>query len=214
MKSVTLLEICADSPFPPRYRSGLPLALKGLSFSINAGEKIGIVGRTGSGKSSIIASTFRLVDLFHGTIIIDGLDIASLPLQQLRSSLSIIPQDPVLFKGTIRSNLDPFDEHEDLELWEALRYTGLLDRKSQISDESALALDSAVEDEGHNFSLGQRQLLALARALVRKSKITFFDEATSSVDFETDRKVQQIILKVFKGRTLLCIAHRLNTVIG
>ncbi|KAK4626185.1 ABC-type transporter cicA [Fulvia fulva] len=201
-----------------RYRTGLPLVLKGLSFSIAAGEKIGIVGRTGAGKSSIITSLFRLAEVAEGQICIDGVNIASLPLHDLRSRLSIIPQDPVLFKGTIRTNLDPFGEYEDLRLWESLRQTGLVDYKTKDpegrSSTERITLDSPVEDDGQNFSLGQRQLLALARALICNSAITFFDEATSSVDFETDKKVQRVILEVSKDRTLLCIAHRLHTIIG
>ncbi|KAJ4370691.1 ATP-binding cassette transporter yor1 [Neocucurbitaria cava] len=197
-----------------RYRAGLPLVLKGLSMHVRAGERIGVVGRTGAGKSSIMSSLFRLQELSGGSIVIDGVDIAQIGLHDLRSKLAIIPQDPTLFKGTIRSNLDPFHEHSDLQLWGALRQSDLVSNEATMDDHSGrIHLDSVVEEEGLNFSLGQRQLLALARALVRGSQIIVCDEATSSVDFETDAKIQKTIVEGFRGKTLLCIAHRLNTVI-
>jgi ATP-binding cassette subfamily C (CFTR/MRP) protein 1 len=198
-----------------RYREGLPLVLQGLDMHVAAGEKIGVVGRTGAGKSSIMSTLFRLVELSGGQITIDGVDIATIGLHDLRSRLAIIPQDPTLFRGTIRSNLDPFNEHQDLALWHALRQADLVGDAQDISDDSGrIHLDTAVEDEGLNFSLGQRQLLALARALVRNAQIIVCDEATSSVDFETDQKIQKTIVSGFRGKTLLCIAHRLKTIIG
>ncbi|KAL9112429.1 MAG: hypothetical protein Q9227_003271 [Pyrenula ochraceoflavens] len=207
-----------------RYRAGLPLVLRGLDFNIRGGERIGIVGRTGAGKSSIMSALFRLTELSGGRITIDGLDISTVGLHDLRSRLAIIPQDPTLFRGTIRSNLDPFNEHSDLELWSALRKADLIgaDQEAQAQASSELNtkhtnrihLDSTVEEEGLNFSLGQRQLMALARALVRDSRIIVCDEATSSVDFETDEKIQRTMATGFKGKTLLCIAHRLKTIIN
>lgn len=199
-----------------RYREGLPLVLQGLSMHVKGGERIGVVGRTGAGKSSIMSTLFRLVELSGGSITIDGLDISTIGLHDLRSRLAIIPQDPTLFKGTIRSNLDPFNEHTDLELWSALRQSDLISDEASLDDKSPgrIHLDGIVEDEGLNFSLGQRQLMALARALVRGSQIIVCDEATSSVDMETDEKIQRTIATGFKGKTLLCIAHRLKTIIN
>ena len=198
-----------------RYRKGLPLVLKGLSLHVKGGERIGIVGRTGAGKSSIMSTLFRMTEISGGSITIDGVNISQIGLFDLRSRLAIIPQDPTLFRGTVRTNLDPFHEHTDLELWSALRQADLVDQEVAMEDKTArIHLDSLVEDEGLNFSLGQRQMMALARALVRGSQIIVCDEATSSVDFETDQKIQQTMMTGFKGKTLLCIAHRLKTIIN
>jgi ATP-binding cassette, subfamily C (CFTR/MRP), member 1 len=202
-----------------RYRANLPLVLHGLSMHVEGGERIGIVGRTGAGKSSIMSTLFRLVELSGGHITIDGVDISTIGLQDLRSRMAIIPQDPTLFRGTVRSNLDPFGEHSDLELWSALRQADLVPSDATIEDRinkdsSRIHLDSVVEEDGLNFSLGQRQLMALARALVRGSQIIVCDEATSSVDMETDDKIQNTIASGFRGKTLLCIAHRLRTIVG
>ena len=199
-----------------RYREGLPLVLQGLNMKVEGGERIGIVGRTGAGKSSIMSTLFRLVELSGGSISIDGINIATVGLRDLRTRLAIIPQDPTLFRGTIRSNLDPFNEHTDLELWSALRQSDLIEADANVDDENhgRIHLDGVVEEEGLNFSLGQRQLMALARALVRGSQIIVCDEATSSVDMETDQKIQRTIATAFKGKTLLCIAHRLKTIIN
>lgn len=201
-----------------RYREGLPLVLHGLNLTVAGGERIGVVGRTGAGKSSIMSALFRLVELSGGRISIDGIDISTVGVKDLRTRLAIIPQDPTLFRGTIRSNLDPFNEHSDLELWSALRQSDLVDTNSTLEDGSKtrghIHLDGVVEEEGLNFSLGQRQLMALARALVRGSQIIVCDEATSSVDMETDKKIQNTMATAFKGKTVLCIAHRLKTIIG
>ena len=209
-----------------RYRPGLPLVLQGLNMEIRGGERIGIVGRTGAGKSSIMSALFRLTELSGGCIKIDGVDISKIGLYDLRSRLAIIPQDPALFRGTVRSNLDPFNEHTDLELWSALRKADLVvDQKQEqqttpsdaekqpTSSAQRITLETTVDEEGLNFSLGQRQLMALARALVRDSRIIVCDEATSSVDFETDQKIQRTMAEGFEGKTLLCIAHRLKTII-
>lgn len=201
-----------------RYREGLPLVLHGLNMTVGGGERIGVVGRTGAGKSSIMSALFRLVELTSGNISIDGVNISTVGVKDLRTRLAIIPQDPTLFRGTIRSNLDPFNEHSDLELWSALRQSDLVDASSNLEDNSKttsrIHLDGVVEEEGLNFSLGQRQLMALARALVRGSQIIVCDEATSSVDMETDQKIQRTMATAFRGKTVLCIAHRLKTIIG
>lgn len=204
------------------YRPELPLVLRDVSFDVKPMEKIGICGRTGAGKSSIMTALYRLSELQSGKIIIDGIDISTLGLQDLRSKLSIIPQDPVLFRGTIRKNLDPFGDYDDNKLWDALRRSGLIEGskleavKEQDKDLPTLHkfhLDQGVEDEGSNFSLGERQLIAFGRALVRDSKILILDEATSSVDYETDSKIQATIVREFSQCTILCIAHRLKTII-
>ena len=196
-----------------RYRDGLPLVLQGFNMHVRGGERIGIVGRTGAGKSSIMNALFRIVELSAGTIEIDGVDISSIGTHDLRSKLAIIPQDPTLFRGTVRSNLDPLNQHSDLEMWAALRQANLVaDDEVSAADGGTgrVTLDGVVDEEGRNFSHGQRQLMALARALVRGSRIIVCDEATSSVDIETDRKIQRAIVQGFEGRTLLCIAHRLR----
>ncbi|CAM1508323.1 Fc.00g051710.m01.CDS01 [Cosmosporella sp. VM-42] len=201
-----------------RYRENLPLVLQGLTMHVKGGERIGIVGRTGAGKSSIMSTLFRLVEISGGCITIDGLNISTIGLHDLRSRLAIIPQDPTLFRGTVRSNLDPFGEHDDLALWSSLRQADLVPADATFEDtkkdNTRIHLDTVVEEDGLNFSLGQRQLMALARALVRGSQIIVCDEATSSVDMETDDKIQNTIATGFRGKTLLCIAHRLRTIIG
>ncbi|EPS96092.1 hypothetical protein FOMPIDRAFT_101769 [Fomitopsis schrenkii] len=206
-----------------RYRPGLPFVLKGLSLSIKGGEKVGVVGRTGAGKSSLMLALFRIVELTSGSIDIDGIDIATIGLKDLRSKLSIIPQDPLLFSGTIRSNLDPFNQYSDAHLWDALRRSYLVEhtaKKDGEGDDGAQTptnrfnLDTVIESEGANLSVGERSLLSLARALVKDSQVVVLDEATASVDLETDSKIQQTIQIEFGQRTLLCIAHRLRTIIS
>lgn len=192
-----------------RYRKELPLVLKNLSIFIEGSEKIGICGRTGAGKSTLMTALYRLVDLSSGKILIDGVDISKIGLHELRSNLAIIPQDPVLFQGTLRKNLDPFDELPDSELNDALLRSGLIGTTTTIT----AGLDTEVEDGGANFSLGERQLIALTRAIVRNSKVLIMDEATSSVDYKTDALIQRTLAVEFKDSTVLCIAHRLKTII-
>ncbi|KZS90158.1 multidrug resistance-associated ABC transporter [Sistotremastrum niveocremeum HHB9708] len=197
------------------YRPGLPLVLKDVSFEVNPGEKIGIVGRTGAGKSSLLQALFRIVELQSGKIEIDGVDIRKIGLDVLRERMALVPQDTILFLGTLRENLDPLNTRTDAEIITALRRTWLLPQNgaSDPAAEAKFSLDSVVGDEGSNFSAGERQLIALCRALVKGSKIIVLDEASSSVDVETDSKVQRTIQQEFADSTLLCIAHRLNTIV-
>ncbi|KAJ2644226.1 hypothetical protein GGF44_000742 [Coemansia sp. RSA 1694] len=218
-----------------RYRSELGTVLNQLSFTINGKEKVGIVGRTGAGKSSLTHALLRLVEPAEGSVLIDGIDTSTIGLQALRSNISVVPQDPVLFEGTIRDNLDPKREYTDAQVWEAIEKakighlfttaTGSFDPAAKPNGSypvhdalggwiSGVGLAKWVAPNGMNFSVGERQLVSLCRALLWQRSILIMDEATANIDSATDEVMQAVIRKEFRDKTVLTIAHRLNTVMN
>ncbi|KAK8465073.1 hypothetical protein PHAVU_010G140400 [Phaseolus vulgaris] len=191
-----------------RYRPNAPLVLKGITCMFREGSRVGVVGRTGSGKSTLISALFRLVEPARGDILIDGISICSMGLKDLRMKLSIIPQEPTLFKGSIRTNLDPLGLYSDDEIWKALEKCQLKETISHLPN----LLDSLVSDEGGNWSLGQRQLFCLGRVLLKRNRILVLDEATASIDSATDAILQRIIRHEFAECTVITVAHRVPTV--
>lgn len=200
-----------------KYRENLPFVLKGLSFVTKRRERIGIVGRTGSGKSSIFSSLFRITEIDNGTISIDGKDTSTLGLKQLREAMSIVPQDPVQFNETIRYNMDPTGIKSDAEIWDAIERVSMKEKIQKLSQNGSKTnfgdgLDMMIVEKGGNMSAGEKQLLSIARAILSDSKIVVLDEASSSIDNYTDNIIQNTIREQFHNRTVLTIAHRLRTI--
>ncbi|KAL1881089.1 hypothetical protein Plec18167_003631 [Paecilomyces lecythidis] len=201
-----------------RYHDDGPDVLKDVSFTAKPGQRIAIVGRTGSGKSTLGLSLLRFTDIVSGRVVIDGIDITEIPLHRLRTSISLIPQEPVLFSGDIRSNLDPFGQLDETDLQTALSACTAIEvpKSDDSTDDShthSLSLNTPVASNGENFSQGQRQVLGLARAISRRTKVVLLDEATASVDHRTDEHIQQLVRSQFPDSTIIAIAHRLRTII-
>ena len=196
--------------FSLRYRPDTDLVLRNLSFKIEPKQKIGVVGRTGAGKSTIWLALWRIVEADSGQILIDGVDISKISLQNLREKIAIIPQDPTLFEGTLRFNLDPENKATNAELLNLLKLASL--ENLVLRDEKGL--EQQIEEKGQNLSSGERQLICICRAILRKNKIVLMDEATANIDIKTEQIIQKLIHERFEDATVITIAHRLNTVIS
>jgi ABC-type multidrug transport system fused ATPase/permease subunit len=197
-----------------KYSPDLPQVLQDVSFDVFENEKVAVVGRTGAGKSTLSLAFFRIVPITSGSITIDGLDISDIGLYDLRSNLTMIPQDPVLFTGDLRSNLDPLCRFDDETIWNAIKKVHFLESmQKELPDSNTITFDYQIQENGGNFSQGQRQLLCLARSLLQGNKIVILDEATASIDNDTDKKIQNSIRTEFLDCTIICIAHRLRTII-
>jgi ATP-binding cassette subfamily C (CFTR/MRP) protein 1 len=198
-----------------KYRDDCDLALRDICFEINPGEKIGIIGRTGSGKSSLTLSLFRIIEASQGTIIIDNRNISDVPLKKLRRSISIVPQEPFLLEGTLKTNLDPlnlYSEEEINEILQKVKLYEMLEHDSANSKTKINGINTEIKEYGNNLSFGCRQLLCVARAILRKSKVVILDEATSSVDQRTEDIITNAVDNMFQDSTVITIAHRINTV--
>lgn len=194
--------------FSLRYRPDTDLVLRNLSFTIKAGQKVGVVGRTGAGKSTICLALWRIVEADSGKILIDGRDISQISLHNLREQIAIIPQDPTLFEGTLRFNLDPEGIFQDSELLSLLRQASLEDLLNRHEE----GLEQHVEEKGQNLSSGEKQLICICRAILRKNKIVLMDEATANIDIKTEEAIKRMIHDKLAGSTVITIAHRLNTI--
>ena len=195
--------------FSLRYRPETELVLKDVSFKIEANQKIGVVGRTGAGKSTLCLALCRIVEAASGQIFIDGVDISKISLQNLREKIAIIPQDPTLFEGTLRFNLDPENKSPDSELIELLKLASL----ENLIDRNHDGLNQQIEEKGQNLSSGEKQLICICRAILRNNKVVLMDEATANIDIKTEEAIQKLIHEKFADATVITIAHRLNTII-
>ena len=196
--------------FSVKYRPDTEVVLKNLNFDVDAHEKIGIVGRTGSGKSTISLCLFRIIEPMSGKISIDGVDITTLGLSKLRSSLTIIPQDPSLMEGTLRYNIDPLGKYSDSEILDVMKKIDF----QYIVQNSADGINQVIAEGGSNLSVGEKQLICIVRAILRKSKIVVMDEATASIDYQTEETIQKAINEILKDSTVLTIAHRIKTIMN